>query len=110
MNGDVHSMTFNPDGTKLYSHGGKFKWLVLRKCYQLIFIVFLESGEVYVWDMKSRRCVHKFVDDGCITGTAIAISSTQQYLACGSNSGVVNIYDTSKLENNSLPQPEKGLS
>lgn len=58
--------------------------------------------------MQSRRCVHKFVDDGCITGTAIAISSTQQYLACGSNSGVVNVYDTSKLENKSLPQPEKG--
>ncbi|XP_057375284.1 U3 small nucleolar RNA-associated protein 18 homolog [Daphnia carinata] len=87
MNGEVNALTFNPDGTKLYSHG--------------------EFGEVYVWDMNTRTCVHKFVDDGCITGTALAMSPTQQYLACGSSSGVVNLYNTSNLENNSLPKPDK---
>ena len=66
-----------------------------------------EFGEVHVWDMNSRNCVHKFVDDGCIVGTSIAVSPTQQYLACGSSSGVVNLYDTSKLENCSLPKPDK---
>ena len=60
--------------------------------------------------MNSRVCVHKFVDDGCITGTSIAISPTQQYLACGSSSGVVNLYNTNQLENNSLPKPDKGTS
>lgn len=59
--------------------------------------------------MNTRTCVHKFVDDGCITGTSIAISPTQQYLACGSSSGVVNLYSTSKLENNSIPKPDKGF-
>ncbi|EFX75500.1 hypothetical protein DAPPUDRAFT_306709 [Daphnia pulex] len=87
MNGEVHALTFNIDGTRLYSHG--------------------ENGEVYVWDMNARVCVHKFVDDGCIKGTSIAISPTQQYLACGSSSGVVNLYNTSQLENNSLPKPDK---
>lgn len=87
MNGEVNALTFNPDGTRLYSHG--------------------EHGEVYVWDMNARTCVHKFVDDGCITGTALAMSPTQQYLACGSSSGVVNLYNTSNLENNSLPKPDK---
>ncbi len=67
-----------------------------------------ENGEVYVWDMNAKVCVHKFVDDGCIKGTSIAISPTQQYLACGSSSGVVNLYNTSQLENNSLPKPDKG--
>jgi len=89
MNGEVHSLTFNPDGSRLYSHG--------------------ELGEVYVWDMNTRRCVHKFVDDGCITGTALAMAPTQQYLACGSSSGVVNLYDTSKLEKTLAPKPEKAL-
>jgi U3 small nucleolar RNA-associated protein 18 len=58
--------------------------------------------------MNAKVCVHKFVDDGCIKGTSIAISPTQQYLACGSSSGVVNLYNTSQLENNSLPKPDKG--
>lgn len=58
--------------------------------------------------MNGRVCVHKFLDDGCITGTSVAISPTQQYLACGSSSGIVNLYNTNQLENNSLPKPDKG--
>jgi len=89
MNGEAQSLTFNPDGSRLYSHG--------------------ELGEVYVWDINTRRCVHKFVDDGCIAGTCIAMSPTQQYLACGSSSGVVNVYSTNHLEGNVAPKPEKAL-
>ena len=58
--------------------------------------------------MNGRVCVHKFLDDGCIAGTSVAISPTQQYLACGSSSGIVNLYNTNQLENNSLPKPDKG--
>lgn len=58
--------------------------------------------------MNTRSCVHKFVDDGCVLGTSIAVSPTQQYLACGSSSGVVNVYNTSRLESTTLPKPEKG--
>lgn len=50
-----------------------------------------------VWDMDSRMCVHRFYDDGCIDGTSITMSPNNQYLACGSSSGVVNIYDTANL-------------
>ena len=35
-------------GRKLYTHG--------------------EGGEFYVWDMNSRTCESKLVDDGCISG------------------------------------------
>jgi len=42
------------------------------------------GGEVYVWDMRRRRCCHKFVDDGCGTrGTSLAVSAGNQYLAAG---------------------------
>jgi len=38
---------------------------------------------VYVWDMKTRDCVHKFTDDGCIQGTSLAVSKNGHYIATG---------------------------
>lgn len=49
---------------------------------------------MYVWDMSTRDCVHSFTDEGCLTGTKLAVSPNNQYLACGSDSGVVNIYNS----------------
>ena len=46
--------SFSPDGEFLYSHG--------------------VGGQVYIWDLKAQQCVHKFVDDGCNKGTALAVS------------------------------------
>ncbi|XP_055940135.1 U3 small nucleolar RNA-associated protein 18 homolog isoform X2 [Argiope bruennichi] len=89
MNGEVIATTFNNDGSKMYSHG--------------------DTGEVYVWDMSNRKCIHKFEDEGCITGTAITVSPNDQFLATGSDSGVVNIYDNSTIYNNPSPQPMKIL-
>jgi U3 small nucleolar RNA-associated protein 18 len=43
----------------------------------------LGDGEVYVWDMKSKRCIHKFKDEGCIKATALAVSPNGLYIACG---------------------------
>lgn len=45
-----------------------------------------------MWDMSVRQCVHCFVDEGCIHGTRVAVSPDGQYVACGSDSGVVNLY------------------
>ncbi|KAK2170425.1 hypothetical protein LSH36_3g28021 [Paralvinella palmiformis] len=73
MNGSVEAVAFASDGSKMFSHG--------------------DGGEVYVWDMKTRDCVHKFTDDGCIQGTSLAVSKNGHYIATGSSSGVVNIYD-----------------
>lgn len=42
-----------------------------------------DEGEVYVWDMRSSRCMNRFQDDGCVKGTSIAASPNGQYLACG---------------------------
>ncbi|CAL1284702.1 unnamed protein product [Larinioides sclopetarius] len=89
MNGEVIAIAFNNDGTKMYSHG--------------------ETGEVYVWDMSSRKCLHKFMDEGCVTGTAITISPNDQFLATGSDCGVVNIYDTRTIYDTPSPQPMKVL-
>lgn len=67
---------------------------------------FLETAEIYEWDMHSRTCIRKFIDDGCLQGTSLAVSGNDQYLAAGSSSGVVNLY---KLPCNANPKPEKTI-
>ncbi|XP_030836516.1 U3 small nucleolar RNA-associated protein 18 homolog isoform X1 [Strongylocentrotus purpuratus] len=73
MNGTVDAVTFTPDGSKMMSFG--------------------DDCDVYVWDMNTRDCVHKFADDGCIKGNTISVSQGNRYVATGSQSGVINIYD-----------------
>ena len=87
MNDDVTSCSFSPDGEILYSHG--------------------TGGEVYVWDVRAQDCIHRFWDDGCVQGTALAVSRNNRYLATGSSSGIVNIYNRSELMKSSKPSPEK---
>lgn len=90
MNGDVEALAFSTDGDKLFSHGA--------------------GGDVYVWDMQRRTCCHKFVDDGCGTrGISLTVSSGNQYLAAGSDNGVVNVYDISSCLQNKYPQPLKAF-
>ncbi|XP_064609745.1 U3 small nucleolar RNA-associated protein 18 homolog [Liolophura sinensis] len=89
MNGSVEAAAFSKDGHTMFSHG--------------------DDGQVYVWDMNTRDCVHRFVDDGCMKGTSLATSPNGQYLACGSYSGVVNVYETSTCMASQNPQPLKAL-
>lgn len=56
--------------------------------------------------MNSRTCIKKFIDDGCLEGTSLALSNDDQYLAAGSSSGVVNLY---KLPCGLNPKPEKTI-
>lgn len=86
--GDVTSAAFSCDGSRLYSH--------------------TTEGDVYIWDMHARACIHRFYDNGCIHGTSIAVSPNNQYLACGSSSGVVNVYDLADVMSQS-PDPVKML-
>eukprot|EP00455_Lapot_gusevi_P020805 TRINITY_DN2198_c0_g1_i1.p1 TRINITY_DN2198_c0_g1~~TRINITY_DN2198_c0_g1_i1.p1 ORF type:complete len:527 (+),score=88.25 TRINITY_DN2198_c0_g1_i1:51-1631(+) len=89
MNGTVRAAAFNSDSTQLYSTGG--------------------DGEVYVWDMRTLRCMHRFVDDGCVHGSAISVSPDNSYLATGSQTGVVNLYSVDTALNESNPKPLKSI-
>ncbi|CAI5506781.1 unnamed protein product [Closterium sp. Naga37s-1] len=51
------------------------------------------DGEVYHFDLRMMRCIHRRADDGCVKGTAIAASPDGRHFAAGSDSGVVNLYD-----------------
>ena len=62
--------------------------------------------------MSTRRCVNCFVDEGCIRGTTIAISPNSGYVACGSSSGVVNLYTGAQCLGSALnhtPKPIKPI-
>ncbi|KAM3863934.1 U3 small nucleolar RNA-associated protein 18 homolog [Diretmus argenteus] len=89
VNGTVSGVAFSHDGSKVYANS--------------------EEGEVYVWDMRSSRCLNKFTDEGCVKGYAIAASSNGQYLACGSQSGVVNVYSQEACLNSTNPKPLKAV-
>ena len=41
------------------------------------------DGEVYIWDMKTKRCRHKFRDKGCLKGVCIDVSKDGRFIACG---------------------------
>ncbi|KAL3679025.1 hypothetical protein R1sor_021981 [Riccia sorocarpa] len=73
MNGSVRCVSFAEDGTKLISSGG--------------------DGQIYHWDLRTRRCYHRGTDEGCIKSTSLAVSSDSKLLAAGSGSGVVNLYN-----------------
>uniref|UniRef100_A0A671W2L4 U3 small nucleolar RNA-associated protein 18 homolog n=1 Tax=Sparus aurata TaxID=8175 RepID=A0A671W2L4_SPAAU len=89
INGDISGVAFSHDGSKVYANS--------------------EEGEVYVWDMRSSRCVNRFTDDGCVKGTSIAASPNGRYLACGSQAGVVNIYSQEACLNSANPKPLRAV-
>ncbi|XP_046552431.1 U3 small nucleolar RNA-associated protein 18 homolog [Haliotis rubra] len=89
MNGDVYCVSFTRDSTRMFSFG--------------------DTGSVFVWDMNTMSCVHTFIDEGCVKGASIAVSPNNQYVACGSQSGIVNIYDADTCQKSSSPKPLKAI-
>lgn len=73
MNGTCRSLAFSEDGQHLLSSGG--------------------DGHIYHWDLRTRACFHKGVDEGCINGSFLCTSPRGNMFAAGSDSGIVNIYN-----------------
>lgn len=74
MNGTVRSVAFTQDGQQLMSTGG--------------------DGQIYHWDLRRMACIHKGADEGCINGTSLCTSPNGNLFAAGSDSGIVNIYNS----------------
>ncbi|KAK9872919.1 hypothetical protein WA026_020271 [Henosepilachna vigintioctopunctata] len=89
QSGEVTSLCFNPNNNLLYSHS--------------------DSGEITIFDLSMRRVKHKFIDEGCLQGTTITISPSNQFVAAGSAQGVVNIYDSNSVLEKKNPTPRKSL-
>lgn len=84
MNGSVKSATFCEDDRYLLSTGS--------------------DGDIYKWDMRTRKCVFVHHDEGSLGNHAIAASRDGRYYAAGSDSGVVNVYDNAGLSAPSKPR------
>ncbi|XP_015977603.2 U3 small nucleolar RNA-associated protein 18 homolog [Rousettus aegyptiacus] len=89
INGRIAASTFSSDSKKVYASSA--------------------DGEVYVWDVNSRKCLNRFVDEGSLYGLSIATSRNGQYVACGSNCGVVNIYNQDSCLQETNPKPIKAI-
>ncbi|XP_064323456.1 U3 small nucleolar RNA-associated protein 18 homolog [Phalacrocorax carbo] len=89
VNGRCTACAFTPDSSKVYSYS--------------------KEGEVFIWDVRSRKCLHKFEDEGSLEGKCIAVSRNNQYVACGSASGVVNLYTTDVCLKENHPKPVKAI-
>ncbi|XP_067859922.1 U3 small nucleolar RNA-associated protein 18 homolog [Heptranchias perlo] len=89
INGQAVGATFSPDGSTVYTNSNE--------------------GEVYIWDVKSRKCLNRFIDEGCLRGMCIAVSRNGQYVACGSSSGVVNVYSRDHCLDQTNPKPVKAI-
>jgi len=50
-----------------------------------LYVSFLlaDDAMVYVWDMSSLQCIHRFRDEGCLNGTSICTDELNNLLACG---------------------------
>jgi len=72
MNGSVCSLAFADGGNQLLSSGG--------------------DGHVYHWDLGTRKCIHKAMDDGSLSGISLCTSRDSSLFATGSTSGIVNVY------------------
>lgn len=73
MNGEVKAAQFSADGSSLFTVGSE--------------------GEIYQWDMKTRRCARLWDDAGSLRSSALAVAPNGQYLATGAQNGIVNIFD-----------------
>ncbi|XP_076921156.1 U3 small nucleolar RNA-associated protein 18 homolog [Bidens hawaiensis] len=73
MNGTARVLTFVDQGHQLMATGG--------------------DGQIYHFDLRTMRCFHKGVDEGCITGTALSTIPNGNLFAAGSDSGIVNVYN-----------------
>lgn len=89
MNGKAIKAAFTADSSKIFSSSS--------------------DGEVYVWDVKSRRCLNRFQDDGSLCETSLALSKNGHFVSCGSSSGVVNIYNYEDCLQNTNPKPLKSI-
>ncbi|XP_005104941.1 U3 small nucleolar RNA-associated protein 18 homolog [Aplysia californica] len=89
MNDSVKSVSFSKDGKLMYSFGSE--------------------GLVYVWDMDTRDCIHRFYDGGCIDGSCVAASPDNSYVVCGSKSGIVTVYDRENALSSRHPTPVKHI-
>ncbi|KAF9582261.1 U3 snoRNP protein [Lunasporangiospora selenospora] len=78
MNGNVRAVAWSSDSKFLFSVGG--------------------DAEIYQWNVGSGKVAHRFLDEGGFKPTCIAVSPNDEFVAVGSKTGIVNVYDRTCLK------------
>lgn len=68
-----------------------------------------DDNVVNVYDIGEQRLAHRFIDDGCINGSTVALSPDGRLIATGSQQGVVNVYRLDDVMQQQYPKPEKEI-
>ena len=66
-----------------------------------------KEGSIYKWSLSERKCVSIFRDQGSLGTTSLDCSS--QLMACGSNSGIVNVYSNESINQLQIDDEAKPL-
>ena len=75
-----------------------------------------KGGEVVEWDGRERRVIARWIDEGAVGTTVVALGGrgggskalgNDRWMAVGSSSGIVNIYDRRKWSAESIPARPK---
>lgn len=81
----------------LWKRGGQELW------------VLGDGSEVDVWELRSGRSTSRWVDQGGFGGRLLEGSKDGSYVAVGSSTGVVNVYDSSAITNTFSSSPFVGV-
>ena len=61
-----------------------------------------------MWDVNSRKCVNRFLDEGSLYGLSL-LHQSGLYVACGSESGVENTDSQESCRQQTNPKPIKAI-
>ena len=79
-------------------------------------VIVSKGGEIVEWDGRDRRVVARWIDEGAVGTTVIALGGggsgsnalgNDKWVAVGSASGIVNIYDRQQWGTESVPAQPK---
>ncbi len=55
----------------------------LQMCKSSVSLNSLGVAAVYVWDLRTQRCLQRYQDEGCLNGTSLACSPDGSLFATG---------------------------
>ncbi|KAK5968385.1 hypothetical protein GCK32_009786 [Trichostrongylus colubriformis] len=90
------------------SRDGSLLAMIARNAQVYVLSSSVKRGEVIIWQLQGFQ--HVFRDEGAVRGTKIRLSTDGSKVACGSNTGIVNLYEVADVRNSSDPKPRTVVS
>ena len=118
LDGKIKSFTLSPDEQKIALFGNnQYILIISAKTKQLLFELRLnsecsaccfshdgkylfaatEDGQLYQWDLATRKVVESFNDLGSLKTTSLDFSEDNKYLVTGNSVGIANLYGFNQL-------------